>query len=85
MDKKLTLKLNEDIIAKSKVYAARHDQSLSRLIESYLKLLVDTTHVADEKEIEITAFVKSMTTGESLPSDVNYKEEYGHYITDKYQ
>lgn len=40
MDKKLTLKLNQDVIVKAKKYASDKNISLSRLIEHYLKSVV---------------------------------------------
>jgi predicted HicB family RNase H-like nuclease len=36
MDSKLTLKLNDSVIAKAKQYAKEHNISLSRMIENYL-------------------------------------------------
>jgi hypothetical protein len=39
MDTKLTLKLNEDVIASAKKYASDMQLSLSRLIENYLDSL----------------------------------------------
>ena len=39
MDTKLTLKLNQEIIEKAKIYASEKKLSLSRLIENYLNSL----------------------------------------------
>ncbi len=41
MDTKLTLKLDKQVIDKAKAYAAAQQRSLSRLIEAYLKTLVE--------------------------------------------
>ena len=54
MDTKLTLKLDGDIIEQAKTYAKKKNTSLSKLIESYLTLLIDP----NEKE-EVTPLVKS--------------------------
>ncbi|MCS3663275.1 hypothetical protein GGP65_000878 [Salinibacter ruber] len=35
MSKKLTLRLDEDVIERAKAYAAERDTSVSRLVESY--------------------------------------------------
>ena len=49
MDAKLTLKLDEDVIRKSKKYAKNKDISLSRLIENQLKLILEKTEKTEEK------------------------------------
>lgn len=41
MDVKLTLKLDKQVIEKAKAYASSNKMSLSRMIESYLKSLVE--------------------------------------------
>lgn len=83
MDAKLTLKLDKGVIEKAKEFAASHNRSLSRIIESYLMSLVNK---ADSKEdIEISPFVKSMRTGIKLPADIDYKKEYGDHLSEKYK
>lgn len=84
MDSKLTLKLNESIIERAKQYASKKNLSLSRLIENYLDSL--TREQSDD--FEITPFVKSISSGKSIPSDIDYKEmrkEYIDYLEKKYQ
>lgn len=85
MDKKLTLKLDELVIEKAKVYASNHKKSLSRMIESYLRALVDKEPDLPQSEIEISPFIKSMQTGVHVPDSFNYKEEYGKYLAEKYK
>lgn len=82
MDSKLTLKLNQSVIAKAKVYAAENKMSLSRIIEAYLQSL---TSKNDTSEFEISPFVKSIATGSELPSDIDYKKEYSDYVLEKYK
>lgn len=84
MDTKLTLKLNESIIERAKQYASKKNLSLSRLIENYLDSL--TREQSDE--FEITPFVKSISSGKSIPSDIDYKKmrnDYIDYLEKKYQ
>ena len=83
MDKKLTLKLDEYVIDKAKEYASSHKRSLSRLIEAYLRTLIDKEHSDDD--IEISPFVKSLKTGVNIPTDYDYKKEYGDYLDEKYK
>jgi len=85
MDTKLTLKLNKDVIDKAKEYASSHKRSLSRMIESYLKSLVDRDSVDLKDNIEISPFVRSMTTGVKIPADLDYKKAYGDYLSEKYK
>lgn len=82
MDTKLTLKLNQEIIEKAKAYASGKKMSLSRIVESYLQSLVS------EKEItkfEISPFVKSISTGIEIPTDLDYKEAYSDHLMQKYK
>lgn len=81
MDSKLTLKLNKTVIEKAKAYASEKKISLSRLIESYLQSI---TSAENEDDIEISSFVKSMSTGVSLPNDLDYKTKYSEHIIEKH-
>jgi hypothetical protein len=85
MDTKLTLKLDKFVIDKAKDYALTHKKSLSRIIESYLRSLVSKRDPKDSDDIEISPFVKSMSTGVNIPADFDYKKEYGDYLTQKYK
>ncbi|RYY06346.1 MAG: hypothetical protein EOP43_06640 [Sphingobacteriaceae bacterium] len=83
MDAKLTLKLNQKVIEKAKSYATEKHLSLSRLIENYLNSL--TTDSKGEDEIEISPFVKSLSTGVKIPADFDDKKEYQSHLSKKYQ
>ena len=85
MDTKLTLKLDKYVIDKAKEYAALHKRSLSRMIESYLKSIIDDDPPDSKDEIEISPFVKSMSTGVKIPEDLDYKKEYGDYLSKRYK
>lgn len=85
MDTKLTLKLDKYVIDRAKEYASSHKRSLSRMIESYLKSLIDKASPDSKDDIEISPFVKSMTTGVKIPADFDYKKAYGDYLSEKYK
>jgi len=85
MDTKLTLKLDKFVIDKAKDYASSHKRSLSRIIESYLRSLINNNDPRDSDDIEISPFVKSMATGINIPADFDYKKEYSDYLTQKYK
>jgi len=85
MDSKLTLKLDKFVIDKAKYYASSQKRSLSRIIESYLRSLVNKDNPKESDDIEISPFVKSMSTGVKIPADFDYKKEYGDHLTQKYK
>jgi len=83
MDTKLTLKLNKSIIERAKIYASDQQVSLSKLVENYLSSL--TSERSSQKEIPISPFVKSLTSGTTIPSDYDYKKDYRDYLEEKYR
>jgi len=82
MDAKLTLKLNQEIIEKAKQYASDKKLSLSRLIENYLSSL---TSDKMDNEMQISPFVKSLSSGIKLPADYDYKKDRADYLQNKYK
>ena len=85
MDKKLTLKLDKFVIEQAKEYASSHKRSLSRIIESYLKSLINRDKNDNESDFEISPFVKSMSTGVNIPADFDYKSEIQNYLSEKHK
>lgn len=84
MDTKLTLKLNDSVIKRAKKYAFNKKISLSGLIENYL----DSLTKVQNDEFEISPFVKSISTGKSIPVGADWKElrkDYINYLDKKYQ
>jgi hypothetical protein len=79
MNTKLTLKLNGEIIEQAKTYAKKKNTSLSKLIESYLGLLIDP----DEKQ-EVTPLVKSLSGIIDLPENYDNKTNYRKHLLNKY-
>jgi len=86
MDKKLTLKMNKFVIERAKKYAASQKRSLLQIVESYLQSLTEQKVTEKDKtDIQISPFVKSMSSGVHLPTDQNYKGEYTNNLTEKYK
>jgi len=83
MDQKLTLKMESAVIDEAKEYAKANNQSLSKLIEGYLKSLIGRTkkNVVEE---DISPYVQSMRTGVSLPADLDAKAAYRAMKDKKY-
>ncbi len=82
MDTKLTLKLNQEVIEKAKIFASERKLSLSRLIENYLNSL---TSDQSSDELEISPFVKSLSSGVEIPADYDYKKDRADYLERKYR
>jgi len=85
MDTKLTLKLDKFVIEQAKEYASSQKRSLSRIIESYLKTLINRDNNKNENDIEISPFVKSMSTGINIPADLDYKSEVLNHLEEKHK
>ncbi len=83
MNTKLTLRLNDTIIERAKIYASNHNISLSKMIESYLDSL--TKQPEEGKKGTITPLVESLSGVIDLPSGFDYKKEYRDYIIEKYK
>jgi hypothetical protein len=81
MDTKLTIKLDEEVIARAKSYAKRRKTSLSGMIESY----PDSVTKPDSKGIELTPLVKSLNGVISLSDDFDYKKDRTDYLIKKYK
>ncbi|HCA42163.1 MAG TPA: hypothetical protein DEP28_02805, partial [Bacteroidetes bacterium] len=56
--------------------------NLSEIVENYLNSIVDKNF--NKYDIEISPFIKSLTTGKKLNKNINYKSEYHKYISKKY-
>lgn len=84
MDTKLTLKLDKAVIDKAKEYASSQKRSLSGLIESYLKTLVNAEEPKKADGIEISPYVRSMKTGIQLPADLDEKQAYRDHLVEKH-
>lgn len=84
METKLTLRLNDSVIERAKVYARNHKISLSKMIEAYLDSIT-TQKGKKEKKITITPLVESLSGVIDLPADFDYKKEYRDYLNEKYK
>ena len=83
METKLTLRLNESVIERAKIYAKSQKISLSKMIESYLDSL--TREKDSNDKTSITPLVKSLSGVINLPPDFDYKNEYADYLSEKYK
>ena len=79
----MTLRLNDNVIERAKIYARSHKISLSKMIESYLDCI--TRQKEMDKKISITPLVESLSGVIDLPDDFDYKKEYRDYLEGKYK
>jgi hypothetical protein len=56
--------------------------SLSRIIENYLNSL---TSDKINNDIQISPFVKSLSSGIKIPADYDYKKDRAAYLEEKYK
>ncbi len=78
MKKKLTLRMDEDIIQSAKRYAGRRGISVSKLVENFFTALESL----DEEEIEMSPLVKELW-GTLEGVDVS-EEDYRNHLEGKY-
>ena len=83
MDTKLTLRLNDNVIERAKLYARDHKISLSKMIESYLDSI--TKQRENEQKMSVTPLVESLSGVIDLPADFDYKKEYRDHLAEKYK
>lgn len=83
MNTKLTLTIEQEIIKRAKEYAKNKNQSLSDIIENYLKILTKEEKV--EKSNKLNPIVKSLKGSFKLPKkDMDYKKELINRVEKKY-
>ncbi len=78
---KLTLTVDPEVVRQAKAYAAKQQQSLSKLVENYLKSLSHTETVQAPPLTEAVAELSGMI-GEKELKDA---KDYSDFLQDKYQ
>ncbi|NKQ36467.1 MAG: hypothetical protein HF973_12720 [Chloroflexi bacterium] len=74
--KKLTLRVDARLIERAKTYAAKHNTSVSQLIEVFFR------NLDDEYVAEHTPLVRQLTG--ILPPDIDVEDAYHAYLQEKY-
>ncbi len=82
MDKKLTLKLDEEVIEGAKNYARKRHQSLSKLVGNYFDYLSKAEGASD---FDFSALVKELSGVIDLKKDFDLDKGYLGYIVEKYK
>jgi hypothetical protein len=81
MNTKLTLTIEKAVIERAKKYAKEKDNSLSDIVENYLKVI---TKEDDKTGIEITSLIKSLKGSFKAPEEFDYKKELSKGLSEKY-
>lgn len=87
MKTKLTLVLEDEVIYNAKKYAKKKEESLSSMVENYLKAVT-----ADEKGVKnikpnakkLNPKVAKLKGVLNIPKHFNYKEELGNILLERY-
>jgi hypothetical protein len=80
MNTKLTLTIEQSVIEKAKSYAKEKGQSLSEIIENYLKAITS----GKENNDDITPLVSSLRGSFKAPESFDYKKELSKALSEKY-
>ena len=81
MNTKLTLTIEQSVIEKAKLYAKEKGQSLSDIIENYLKTLTNEQKI----EKDLSPVVKSLRGSFKAPETFDYKKELANSLSEKYE
>lgn len=81
MTTKLTLTIDDEVIHQAKSYANAHNQSLSSMVESYLRALTASAQRAPQEHAPQVARLKGII---QLPKDFNYKKAMAKALAKKY-
>lgn len=80
MNQKLTLSVDDQVIARAKKYAESHQQSLSKIVENYLRLIVtETPHPG-----ELGPLTRSLLGSVKVDGTIDYRDLRDQYLLDKY-
>jgi hypothetical protein len=82
MDKKLTLKLDKEVIDNAKSYARKRHQSLSKLVSNYFNYL---STVEEANGVDFSVLVRELSGVVDLEKGFDLDKEYLGYIVKKYK
>ena len=78
---KLTLRLDARLIKRAKIYAKRHNTSVSQLVENYFLLL---SRDAQKKETFVSSLPITATLRGIIKTTTISEKEYKDYLSKKY-
>ncbi len=87
MKTKLTLVMKDEVIYNAKKYAKKKEESLSSLVENYLKVVSgsqDLPKQSKSKAKKTISLIEKYRGIISLPENYDHKKEIGMYLLEKY-
>jgi hypothetical protein len=87
MKTKLTLVVEDEVIYNAKIYAKKKEESLSSLVENYLRAVSESSKLKNPKKSnskKAISLIEKYRGIISLPEDYDYKNEIGLYLLKKY-
>jgi len=87
MKTKLTLVMEDEVIYNAKKYAKKKEESLSSLVENYLKAISNEDKGAKMKKAvskKLNPKVAKLKGVLNIPKNFNYKEELGNILLERY-
>jgi hypothetical protein len=87
MKTKLTLVMEDEVIYNAKIYAKNKEESLSSLVENYLKAIAVSSKLTNPKKSnskKSISLIEKYRGIISLPEHYDYKKEIGLYLLKKY-
>jgi hypothetical protein len=86
MKKKLTLRMEQDVIERAKAYAAERGESVSKLVENYFAALTapEQANGEDNEDKESLPPITRRLADRPPAPDID-EEDYYRYLEDKYR
>jgi hypothetical protein len=82
MKKKLTLRMEQDVIEQAKAYAAKRGESVSKLVENYFAALTAPKQPSGEQQ-QLPPITRRLA--DRLPAPDVDEEDYHRYLEEKYR
>ncbi len=86
MAKKLTLRMDEEVIERAKEYAAERGLSVSKMVEQYFAAVTTASSAespGDEDQESLPPFTRRLVNRDPASGDVS-KEDYYCYLEEKH-
>lgn len=87
MKTKLTLVMEDEVIYNAKKYAKKKEESLSSLVENYLKAVANDEKYTKNKKSsskKLNPKVAKLKGVLNIPKNFNYKVELGNILLERY-
>lgn len=84
MKKKLTLRMEQDVIERAKEYAEERGESVSKLVENYFRALTASERSTEQKKDEVSYGPITRSLGAKPEVEIS-EDDYYEYLWRKHQ